>query len=468
MACNCSLLFTVCSALRAQSAAAQREDRFAGDDAMRNARRERSDATEQPTTAAVAADRGLARLVAQLLETPVRRLHLPSGLMKLYLESRWDSRRDLLVAWALAMAAINALCAAFDPFAAPAGVVPLVLLGRVAISAIFLACAATIRGMARTGREGAVVIAACVAMVLIAGGCGLLGGPEFMERILAEAMFGGAVALVLARIAWRETVILAGLLIVSLLSLMAVAPAPGLGEKAQLVVFYGAAIVGLTVARQAQNRFLYHVFLRGLSERLKMTEVERMNGRLSTMARTDPLTTLANRRHFDEVFEALTAATDSERSLALFMIDIDCFKALNDDLGHAAGDDCLRIAAALIRGELREEQDLLARFGGEEFVALLPDIAPAEACSVAERVCAAVSRRKLSNPGAKGGVVTVSVGVSLSPPADVADLIAEADAALYEAKSLGRNQVRVARAAKIVEVAQWGASPRIAAAEAPR
>jgi diguanylate cyclase (GGDEF)-like protein len=164
--------------------------------------------------------------------------------------------------------------------------------------------------------------------------------------------------------------------------------------------------------------------------------------RLRESSERDPLTQLYNRRAFDRIFAG--EATRFERygrPLALLMLDLDHFKDVNDRHGHEAGDEVLRHAARAAAGCIREI-DVAARFGGEEFVVLLPETAPAAALEVADRIRAAVAASHVSW-AAQEIAVTVSIGVAACPGqvATPADLMAAADAALYQAKAAGRNRV---------------------------
>ena len=130
------------------------------------------------------------------------------------------------------------------------------------------------------------------------------------------------------------------------------------------------------------------------------------------------------------------------------MIDIDHFKLYNDHLGHAAGDSCLRLVAQTI-ARVARDGDLVARYGGEEFTVVMPGAGPELAVEVAERLQRAVAALGKVHPAAPGGVVTISIGVACETPTPgrtVADLIADADGALYEAKDAGRNQVKLGAA----------------------
>ncbi len=163
---------------------------------------------------------------------------------------------------------------------------------------------------------------------------------------------------------------------------------------------------------------------------------------MEDLARVDGLLSIANRRHFDERFEQEWRRAQRERTpLSLLMIDVDHFKLYNDAYGHQAGDDCLRAVTACV-GAGRRPADLLARYGGEELVMMLPNTPSAGALVVAREVCASVERAALSHRTSPvAAYVTVSVGVATRTPHACGEsslLIADADAALYAAKDRGR------------------------------
>jgi len=132
----------------------------------------------------------------------------------------------------------------------------------------------------------------------------------------------------------------------------------------------------------------------------------------------------------------------------VLMIDIDCFKALNDHYGHKRGDDCLRDIARVLEDGPRRSHDVVARYGGEEFVVLLPDADEAAAMMIGEIIRTAVFRTAVENiKSTVASVVTVSVGACSIVPriSDTPDsLVAHADSALYTAKALGKNRVELA------------------------
>lgn len=173
------------------------------------------------------------------------------------------------------------------------------------------------------------------------------------------------------------------------------------------------------------------------------------NERLKHIGLTDPLTGLNNRRYIERrLLEETVRSRRRGAPLSCMYMDIDRFKQINDRIGHQAGDEVLRSVAGRIKAELRLS-DSLGRFGGEEFVVLLPDTERTDAINVAERIRISIAEQPLILTNGERLDVSISVGVaSVLPAADsepvesaVQHLVARADHALYEAKARGRNQV---------------------------
>jgi diguanylate cyclase (GGDEF)-like protein len=201
----------------------------------------------------------------------------------------------------------------------------------------------------------------------------------------------------------------------------------------------------LTVANvKRENEMLRNELELALAEvRSKNRQLEESLQRVEEMAATDPLTHLYNRRHFSHVVEQLFAeAQRYDSDLSCIMIDLDGYKVLNDTCGHQTGDQLLIVAAKAISANLRR-MDIAARYGGDEFVLLLPRAGASEATTVVSRIrdefrtaSAAILHR---NAG-----VTMSIGMACLKSEAVASpdhLIARADAALYSAKAQGRNRI---------------------------
>lgn len=173
-------------------------------------------------------------------------------------------------------------------------------------------------------------------------------------------------------------------------------------------------------------------------------ELGRHRRDLVELSRTDALTGVGNRRGLDDDLATLHARCRRyRRRYSLALIDLDGFKSYNDAHGHPAGDVALRAVASALAASVRAT-DAVYRYGGEEFLIVLPEQAGAEALVVVERVRRAVEALGVPHPAAAGGVLTVSAGLaSLDGRRQVSgeELVAEADRALYEAKVAGRNRV---------------------------
>lgn len=169
-----------------------------------------------------------------------------------------------------------------------------------------------------------------------------------------------------------------------------------------------------------------------------ISDRKRYEAELAAMAATDPVTDLGNRRHVSELLSAnLVRARRNGRPMAVLMIDVDHFKAINDKHGHRRGDHVLIEVARRLREQIRGT-DVVGRWGGEEFVVGLCDCPPADARAVAEKLRREIADTPFGTPQS----VTVSIGVAqLADDDDLGSWLDRADAALYRAKSAGRNTV---------------------------
>ena len=202
----------------------------------------------------------------------------------------------------------------------------------------------------------------------------------------------------------------------------------------QLVVCAYITLVG----NYQMERDLRRAYLYSLRDRLRHAEAD-------AASRRDALTGLANRHHLDVELRRLWAKPDGEVSpVSVVLVDIDHFKPLNDRYGHASGDLCLKRIAAVLTTELRGAEDHAVRFGGEEFLLLLPRMTMPDAMRIAERIRRAIEAAAIPNEAiGLRGIVTASFGVASSSVTELTalELIAAADSALYAAKRKGRNQV---------------------------
>lgn len=189
-----------------------------------------------------------------------------------------------------------------------------------------------------------------------------------------------------------------------------------------------------------------NVELQGFNDRLK-SEIEKRiqtEAKLQELATTDSLTELYNRRHFFELAEREFIKTQRyQHDLAAMMLDLDHFKQVNDQYGHLVGDYVLQEVARRLRECIRET-DILGRYGGEEFVVLLPETSLSDGQETAERLCQTVSAKQIAT-GEHTLSITISVGIANLEEDDITidTLIDRADQALFTAKQTGRNQVVV-------------------------
>jgi diguanylate cyclase (GGDEF)-like protein len=198
-----------------------------------------------------------------------------------------------------------------------------------------------------------------------------------------------------------------------------------------------------------ENERLQSDLSRSLAETaVKNRQLQALIYQLETMARTDELTGLYNRRWLNMTLERVWAESLRHgRPLAFMMIDLDGFKQVNDELGHQCGDDILRLTAKVIESNCRQV-DHVARYGGDEFCVLMPETEPEEAVAAGRRVLdaftSAISMRRDSSR-----IVSMSIGIShinMSGPANTTQLVAHADEALYAAKAAGKNTIRLREA----------------------
>lgn len=245
------------------------------------------------------------------------------------------------------------------------------------------------------------LLAVCSGLMIVAGAVAMVRGSRYALYFL----FG-----------WLPL-----LLITTLISAQMKGALPGVDWLSEASLGFGA-LQAIVLAIGLADRTLY---------------LRREHHRARELADKDPLTGILNRRGWFEIATNLmgNAGTHS----ALFM-DLDHFKSINDRLGHRSGDHALEIVAQNLATELRP-QDPLCRFGGEEFVALLRDTDRDAALQVAQRLCRRLHRMEIPL-SRKGGILTISIGVATRRPGEnLASLIDRADAAMYAAKSQGRNRV---------------------------
>ncbi len=234
------------------------------------------------------------------------------------------------------------------------------------------------------------------------------------------------------------------------------------------LVRYGRLIGSLNIGSYSPQRFIRGVrtdFLEHFAAVVAICAENSINmERLKRQGLTDTLTSINNRRYFDQrLGEEIKTLRRTGRPLSCMLLDVDHFKRVNDTYGHQVGDLVLREVAAIIRAQLRGS-DVLSRYGGEEFSALLSNTVPEEAQEVAERIRVAIEERVFAIPGFDPFNITISIGVvTLKIPPNVQIntksagqlLVGQADRVLYDAKANGRNRVASAGEINASEVENW-------------
>jgi diguanylate cyclase (GGDEF)-like protein len=209
-----------------------------------------------------------------------------------------------------------------------------------------------------------------------------------------------------------------------------------------------AMTLAITQRLEWQHR---HAYLLGLRDELRKAELQRSNAALLDLSARDGLTGLANRRTVDRHLNAaIQACATANLPISVIMLDVDWFKRFNDTYGHPAGDSCLIAVADALRNVVRAPGDLAGRYGGEEFIVILPGADRQGAHLVAQRISAAVQALNIPHAGSNAAkVVTASLGIACTAPANggtVTELLKAADVALYAAKQGGRARIETAAA----------------------
>lgn len=224
-------------------------------------------------------------------------------------------------------------------------------------------------------------------------------------------------------------------------------------EKGEALLREGAFSTEADAVRYGALLEEYRKMLRQLTRMVKVSDLmqleqKKLSERLEAVSNSDVLTGLYNRRYFNEVFHReWESASRNGTTLSILMFDIDYFKKYNDTYGHLQGDECLKTVSHAIAEAVRRPRDVVTRFGGEEFVVLLPETAAEGALTMAEAIVAKVAALGLPHEGSgPGAIVTVSSGGSTCLPGHGIredDLLKQMDCALYQAKAEGRNCARL-------------------------
>jgi len=385
----------------------------------------------------------LEHLVEDLLRVRMSRLKLPPEIKPLFLRRMRRNIRKNTVGWCHWLAILTLINGVFDAFIVPPRIFPLIIAERVTLAACLLIVRHLVKHDLLPRLAPFYLGLPCVLTVIIAGIGGLAAhDTALLSRYLENAMLVDCTAIMFFGIDLSFCLGICATCLPLIALFLGIAPLAN-AARLQLMFFDVTAFLSITYGRHVQNLILARLFLLNMRDEMRDSAARARNAQLSSIAYTDPLTELPNRRYFDEICATLAESTTNLLPLAICMIDVDHFKTLNDTIGHLQGDRCLKLVAAAIRNNLRGPSDIAARFGGEEFVLLLQNTDSHAASEVAERIRRAIMDLAHPNPAAPAGIVTASIGVAAleNPPILIQSLIAAADHALYRAKQSGRNRV---------------------------
>jgi diguanylate cyclase (GGDEF)-like protein len=383
---------------------------------------------------------------AQVLEQGFPLLRFPPQQEAHYLRDKAAERLGLLRTGAMLVAMLSSLMLVTDWLVVPDQLHLAVQLRLLFFTPLSVAWVLMLPRMDERMRERSVLvmstIGACTCIVLcLKSRTGL--GPPYLVSLSMILLFNGGV---IRMRFWVATRVAAMMLALFAAAALAVRDPPVVVLMSMSVVMVATAVFTLfhTYWQEHEDR---GTWLLQQQEQSLLDELGRANARLDRLSRFDPLTGLANRRHLDEfLLQAWERARRDGRAVSLLAIDVDHFKLYNDHYGHPAGDVCLKQVADALKTQLRMPVDLVARAGGEEFVAVLGDAGLPAALAAAERVRAGIAQLALAHAASPVcDHVTVSVGAATmranAPGASPDALMAAADAALYRAKAGGRNAV---------------------------
>ncbi|MCT7664064.1 sensor domain-containing diguanylate cyclase [Shinella kummerowiae] len=385
--------------------------------------------------------------VDRLLAGRTRDIRLNPELSSIFRLRSWPQTSKIIRAWMIWVVVLDVLTLAVNAILLPSEVVAAMLKPALILPPAALATAAVFLKPRTRWIEGTAIHLGVFLILLSVALVGVAAAGEYYERHLTIMLFVAASAIIIfpVPLEWTISIVLAAIGLFLVLQLQN--PHVSQGSALAGTHFFASGVGATVVARRTANILSHKTFLLELRDRARLADLTDANGRLELLARTDALTGIANRRWMMEALHRVGInELEQAEAVAILMCDIDHFKQLNDSLGHAEGDRCLVKVAGIIQSSLRDERDQVARYGGEEFLVLLRGADEQEAAKIAEQIRSRVEAASLPNPRSSvAPYVTVSIGVSILEKGD--NIVSSetlqqwADAALYEAKTSGRNRV---------------------------
>lgn len=372
-----------------------------------------------------------------------RDIRLNSELSRLFRERTWPQMSKIIRAWMIWVIVLDVLTLCLNAFLLPAGTVMSMLLPASILPPAAVTVAVVFREQRATWLQATVLLVGVFFILVSVALVGVATGGEFYERHLTIMLFVAVTAIVIFPVPLRWAMLIGAYAIGIYLVFQLRNPDIEPGSAVAGTLFFASGIGATLVARRTATILAHKTFLLELRDRSRLADLSDANARLELLARTDPLTGVANRRSMMETLN--NCWKENSEGAAILMCDIDDFKCLNDSLGHAEGDRGLVKVAGIIQSSLRDDRDQVARYGGEEFLVLLPDADKHAAYAVAETIRKRVEAASLPNPLSRVTPnITVSIGLATTEQCEritAEHLQRQADEALYSAKAQGRNQV---------------------------
>ncbi|WP_428413418.1 GGDEF domain-containing protein [Pararhizobium sp.] len=412
---------------------------------MSNARSTRTATTDtsgkrfQRVTPSVAAE------IERQLSGRTRDIRLDDELAELFRERAWRQTAKIVRAWMFWVILLDVVTLALNAILLPLHTVSQMLIPALILPPAALVTALAFRRPREPWQQAAFVVAGMCLILLSVALVGVNTGGEFYERHLTIMLFVAVTAIIIFPIPLVWAAMIGGFALSLYLVFQLQNPGIQAGSALAGSLFFACGVGATIVARRTATILAQKTFLLELRDQSRLADLTEANTRLELLARTDPLTGVANRRSMMETLDRFWGTVKPEKNAAMLMCDVDEFKRLNDNLGHAEGDRCLVKIAGIIQSCLRET-DHVARYGGEEFLVFLPETGEQVAAHIAENIRGRVEAALLPNPTSSvASYVTLSIGVATlearSTTVSAEDVQRQADEALYLAKRQGRNRV---------------------------
>jgi diguanylate cyclase (GGDEF)-like protein len=389
----------------------------------------------------------------RLLSGRTRDIRFSPEMMRAYRRKDWPQRSKIARAWMVWVALISMIFVPISYLLAPDFLWLSTIISGLLVPAMH-ACAWLVWRKPRSATVEGLSLLVLMSSVMFAYGflAASAGGATF-ERFLIGIMYANTIAIVVFNVEYIWSLLLMICSTAIFFGFEVFNPAVQFKEALGTSIFYAIGIFAATIARKTQSILAKKAFLLALRNQYRSEALKGANQQLEILATHDPLTGLGNRRSATDLIDRLWRNADVPKaSIAFVMADIDRFKQLNDTAGHAAGDECIKRVAKAIEHSVRVGHDAVFRYGGEEFLVVLPHATPDLAWTIAERIRHAVEALGIVNPGIRrgagsDGLVTISLGIAFAREGVAPETVAKwADDSLYDAKRNGRNVVFLSKA----------------------